>query len=286
MSDVLTIAGLALRESLRRRVFAVVVVITLLFGGLYAWGVTQLFDDVSGFTRQAADAGLDARTLAGATVLGVAMFGILFLGVVLATFLTLGAVRGDTERGLLQPLVVRPLGRSTYLAGRLLASSAVSGAYVAVTFAGATIATGRAGDWWPERPVAAGALLVAAVVVVAALALLGSVLLAATANGIAVLMLFGAGLIAGLLGEIGHGIGSHALTRIADVSAWVLPFEALYRDALAALVPHVGGITGAVIQLGPLGGSHPGSAWLVPYVVAYLAAAGSLAAWRFGRRDL
>ena len=81
-------------------------------------GVTQLFDDVSGFQSTATEVGLDARTVAGATVLGVAMFGTLFLGVVLATFLTLGAVRGDAERGLLQPLLVRPLGRGTYLGGR------------------------------------------------------------------------------------------------------------------------------------------------------------------------
>ena len=39
------------------------------------------------------------------------MFATLFLGAVLAVFLTLGAVRGDAERGLLQPLLVRPLGR-------------------------------------------------------------------------------------------------------------------------------------------------------------------------------
>lgn len=286
MNDVFTIAGLALRESLRRRVFVVVVLVTLLFGGLYAWGATQLFDDVSGFSRDASQAGLDARTLAGATLLGVAMFGTLFLGVVLATFLTLGAVRGDAESGLLQPLVVRPVGRATYLAGRLLAAATVSGTYVAVVFAGATIVTGLAGDWWPEQPVAAGALLAAAVVVVAALSLLGSVVMAATANGIAVLMIFGAGLTAGLLGEIGDGIGSPTLTHIADVSSWVLPFEALYRAALTALVPHVGGVTGAVIKLGPLGGSHAGGAWLIPFVAAYLVAVGAVTSWAFGRRDL
>ena len=46
---------------------------------------------------------------------GLATFGTLFLGTVLAIFLTLGVVCGDAERGLLQPLVVRPLGRTTLL---------------------------------------------------------------------------------------------------------------------------------------------------------------------------
>ena len=53
------------------------------------------------------------------------MFATLFLGAVLAVFLTLGVVRGDAERGLLQPLVVRPVGRTTLLVARFLAAAAV-----------------------------------------------------------------------------------------------------------------------------------------------------------------
>ena len=40
------------------------------------------------------------------------MFATLFLGAVLAVFLTLGAVRGDAERGLLQPLRRAPARRA------------------------------------------------------------------------------------------------------------------------------------------------------------------------------
>src|SRR6478735_4474724 len=163
MSDVLVVAGHALRESLRRRVFAVVVGLTLAFGVLYTWGTSELFADVNNFGGN--QIGLDPRALAGATILGLAMFGTLFLGVVLAVFLTLGAVRGDAERGLLQPLIVRPLGRRQYLAGRV-------------------VVTGAIGGWWPTDPVGAGVRLAAAVVVVAALALLGSIFLSSNANGI------------------------------------------------------------------------------------------------------
>ena len=63
--------------------------------------------------------------LTGSTLLGLAMFTTLFLGCVLAVFLTLGAVRGDAERGLLQPLVVRPLGRTSLLGGRFAAAAGV-----------------------------------------------------------------------------------------------------------------------------------------------------------------
>jgi len=284
VSDVLVVAAHALRESLRRRVFAVVVCLTLAFGGLYAWGASELFDDVSGFGPN--DVGLDPRTLAGATLLGLSMFGTLFLGVVLAVFLTLSAVRGDAERGLLQPLIVRPLGRRHYLAGRFLAAGSVAAAYVLVVYAGAVVTTGVIGDWWPTQPVGAGLRLAGAVLVVSALALLGSIFLSANANGIAVLMVFGAGLLAGLLGSIGDALQSHTLQTIANTSSWLLPFEALYRDALRVLVADVPGVAGEIIKLGPLGGSHDAGPLLVPYIVAYLAAVGAAAAFAFGRSDL
>jgi ABC-type transport system involved in multi-copper enzyme maturation permease subunit len=286
VSGAWTVAALALRESLRRRVFLVVLVVSAAFAGLYAWGASELFDDVSGFAGQASTFGLDARALAGATYLGIAMFGTLFLGVVLATFLTLGAIRGDAERGLLQPVVVRPVGRRAYLGGRLAAAAAVSGGYAAVVFTGAVLVTGAFSGWWPDRPLLAGALLVAAVLVLTALALLGSILLSATANGIAVMMIFGAGLVAGLLGQVGEALASRTLERIADVISWALPFEALYRASLAALVPAGRGLTETVIQLGPLGGSKPGGPALAVFVVAYLLVTGVVAVRLFERRDL
>ena len=273
----------AIRESLRRRVFAVVLVLSVVFLGLYAWGASELLEDVSGF--DANPFGVDAETLAGATVLGLAMFAILFLGAVLATFLTLDAVRGDADRGLLQPLIVRPIGRPAYLAGRLLAAAAVSGAYVVALFGACTVITGLIG-WWPDRWIGPALGLAGAAVVIAAIALLGSVLLSSTANGIAVFMVFGAGLTAGLLGQIGEGVNSETLQDISAVATWILPFEALYQDGLAGLTADVEGTTAAIITLGPFGGAQDASAALWPFVVVYVAAAFAAAVALFARRDL
>ena len=181
MNDVLVIAGLALRESLRRRVFVVVVALTLVFGALYTWGAHELFKDVTGFNNN--DVGLDAKTLAGAT-------------------------------------------------------------------------------------------------------LLGSIFLSSIANGIGVLMVFGAGLLGGLLGSIGDALNSNTLQTIANTGSWLLPFEALYRDALRLLVQDIPGVTGAIVQLGPLGGSHDAGGFLLPWVAIYLALVGLAGAFAFGRRDL
>lgn len=278
-----TVAVHAIKESLRRRVFAVVLVLSVVFLGLYAWGTSELFDDVDSFGTN--EFGVDAPTLAGATVLGLAMFAILFLGAVLSTFLTLGAVRGDAERGLLQPLIVRPLGRTAYLGGRLLAAGTVSALYVVALFGACTVITGLIG-WWPDRWIAPALGLAGAAVIIAALSLLGSILLSSTANGIAVFMVFGAGLVAGLLGQIGEALSSDTLDTISDVATWILPFEALYQDGLAQLTADVDGTTEAIVTLGPFGGAQAAGAALWPFTIAYVAATFAAAAGLFARRDL
>ena len=287
MTGAAAIVRYALEESLRRRVFLIVLLLTAAFLGLYALGTREAFQEVEEFdAAEPALAAVDERTLAGATLLGLSMFGTLFLGAVLAVFLTLAVVRGDAERGILQPLVVRPIGRTVLLASRFAAAAGVSALYVALVFAGAAGITYWAGGWWPDSFAQPALELAGGVVVIAALSLLGSVFLSATANGIAVFMLFGAGLVAGLLGQIGEALQSDRLKEIAQAASWALPFEALYQDALDAISSESFGLTQEALQLGPFGGAQAGGPELLPWTLAYLAAIGVVAALAFRRRDL
>jgi Cu-processing system permease protein len=283
VKDALTIVGYAIRESVRKKMFLVVILLTAGFIGLFWLGTNELFQEVDTITPPE---GIDATTLVGATVLGLGMFGTLFLGTVLAVFLTLSAVRGDAERGLLQPLVVRPLGRPTFLAARFAGAAAVCTVYV-ISVYGATVAVVRfEGDWSPDRLVAPAVELAVAVSILAGLSLLGSVFLSSTANGVAVFMVFGAGLVAGLLGQIGEALNSDTLRDIAHDASWLLPFEALYQDALHRLTVDTGGFTGFVLELGPFGGAQAGGDTLFPWVAAYLGLLAAAALAGFARKDL
>jgi len=285
MSGALVVVGYALREALRRRVFAVVVVLTLAFLVLYWLGAREAFDDTSGFSAGAENV-VDTKAFTGATIFGMAMFATLFLGIVLTIFLTLSVVRGDAERGLLQPLVVRPLGRATLLVARWAGATAVSGLYVVLVYLAALLITRDAGDWMPDHVVGPALALTAGVAVVAALSLLGSVYLSTTANGIAVFMLFGAGLTAGLLGSIGNALENDTLENVAQIASWALPFEALFQAGLSALVSETSGLTGVILQLGPFGVARDASMTLIPFTLAYLAIVLALAVAAFARRDL
>jgi ABC-type transport system involved in multi-copper enzyme maturation permease subunit len=287
MTGIPIIVRYALHESLRRRVFLVVLVLTAAFLGLYALGVSSIFATVeSSFEVVEPGVLIDQEVLVSATLFGLSMFATLFLGTVLAIFFTLGVVRGDAERGLLQPLVVRPVGRSTLLVARFLAAAAVCTLYVFAVYAASLLITRAITGWWPDRIVTPALELAGAVTVVVGLSLLGSVFLSATANGIAVFMVFGAGLVAGLLGQIGEALQSDSLESVARTVSWALPFEALYQDGLNGITADTSGFTKIALSLGPFGGAQPAGALLAPWVALYLLAVGAVALAGFARRDL
>ena len=283
MTSAWAIVRYALAESVRRRMFIVVLLLTAAFLALFWLGTRQLYKDTSSIIPPA---GIDADTLLGATLFGLAMFGTLFLGTVLAVFLTLSAVGGDAERGILQPIVVRPVGREAFLLARFAGAVGVCAVYVPLVYLAAlAIVTGE-GPWAPDRVVAPALELTLAVAIVVALSLLGSVFLSTTANGVGVFMIFGAGLVAGLLGQIGETLNKASLKTIARDSSWVLPFEALYQDALHGITADTRGFTRVALQLGPFGGAQIGGRWLLPWTVVYLALVLGVAMYGFRRRDL
>jgi Cu-processing system permease protein len=112
------------------------------------------------------------------------------------------------------------------------------------------------------------------------------VFLSSIANGIAIFMVFGGGLVAGLLGNIGHVLNSHGLIRAAKIAAWAMPFEALYQDALREITQNTSGLTGFLLRLGPFGGAEQGGVPVRLWALGYLAIVAALALTGFGRRDL
>jgi ABC-type transport system involved in multi-copper enzyme maturation permease subunit len=283
MKPTLIIARHVLQESVRRRVFVVVLVLTLLFLGLFTLATIEAFNAQAPF---GGGGSFSPHAITTVTMNGLGVFAALFLATVLGVFLTLGAVRGDAERGLLQPLVVRPLGRREFLLGRFVGAVAVCAAYVVVLYAVVVLIVHQAGGRWPDYVIGPGVALVGAVTLLVAMSLLGSVFLSATANGIAMFMLYGAGLVSGLLAAIGAALNAHTVLTIAHDITLALPFEGLYQAALHALGSNQSGLTRVLVNLGPFGASHPNSVAFDIWAVVYLAIIGLLAAVGFERRDL
>src|SRR4029077_15749899 len=101
-----------------------------------------------------------------------------------------------------------------------------------------------------------------------------------------VFMVFGCGLVAGLLGTVGHALPSQTLIHAAKGAAWILPSEALYEDALHGITKNTSGWTGFLLRLGPFGGAEAGGASLRLWTIGYFAVVAVRALPAFPRRVL
>jgi Cu-processing system permease protein len=284
MTAVWVIAKHNLRECARRRVFLLIPIATVGFLGLFALGTHFAF--VSARSDNFGNVPIDRTILTGATLVGLSMFVTLFMASSLGIFLTFATVRGDAEQGILQAFVVRPVARSGLVLGRFIGTSVVCILYALFLYATSVLITWVIGGWTPDPLLLPGLAIVAAVEVVIVLSLLGSALLSALPNGIGMFMLYGAGLLAGLLGQLGEALRSPALETTGRVVAWALPFEALYQSGLDLLTADTGGLTRIVVELGPLGGAEAGGVGLAGWSFVYVLGIGAACLTLFARRDL
>jgi ABC-type transport system involved in multi-copper enzyme maturation permease subunit len=278
-----------LREASRRRVFHVVAVLSVLTLSLYAFGIHQFFAHPDNFLPKGEGQNPlkpDPKLIAAATLFGLGLFVLQFIGATLAAFLTLGVARGDAESGLLQPIVVRPIGRVKLLTVRFATAASLCMLYSLTMYGVLVLVVGLASGWTPDHPFVVGIDLALGSMVIAAIGTLGSGFLSPLANGISTLMLFGAGIFAGLLTQVGEGIGSQRLLDVGTTASRAVPFEALYQAGLHELTSDTHGATQVIVQLGPFGGAHRAGPALYAWVVVYLVVLVSITAWRFRRSDL
>lgn len=287
MNGFATILQASLQEHARRRTAHVALLLGVLFVLLYTVGMHFIWADVT----EELDSGTsgenpaELRQLVPATMFGLAMFATWFLSAVAATFLAAGGIRGDAERGVLQHVLVRPVARQTVLVARLTAAALLSVGFLVVVLACCALATHVVTGWAPENIVQALLLLALGTVAITAVAAACSVRLHGAAAGIATLMLFGLGLLGGLLEQLGSGIGVTSVRRAGEWLSTALPFESMYQAALHEITSDVTGVSGLVVRLGPFGGARDASAGLVVWSVAWTVAIVALAAWRLRRRD-
>jgi hypothetical protein len=142
-----------------------------------------------------------------------------------------------------------------------------------------------AGGWTPDRWLAPGLVIAAAVALVAVASVVASTFLPAMVAGSLTLLLLGLGFTVGLLAQLGDTLDLALLVRVADVASLALPFEALYRHALAVLSAGVIEVpTGAAV--GPFGGARDADALLAPWIAVWTLGALAVAGARAARMDV
>jgi ABC-type transport system involved in multi-copper enzyme maturation permease subunit len=280
VATVAVIARLGLREAVRARALRVLVAVVALLLGIFAVAASQVMD-----AARRTD-GTVTTDVVGATLLGSSAFTALLLGTIVGVLLVAPTVRGDSERGVLQPLAVRPVPRGAIVLGRIVAGGGVATTFAVLLWLATVLVLRWAGDWSPPQVAGPAAALGLAVAIVALGAAAASTVLPSTTAGMVVLALVGVGLSVGLVAQLGAGFGLGALGTIADVVSTVLPFETLYRHVLHLLSSDVGDLAAVGVAVGPFGGAQEATMADFGAIGAWIAVVGTWTLVRSSRLDL
>jgi len=278
----LTIAGLTLREAVRRRLLLAVFILTVIIIGATGWG----FSRIATFTRNGQPIShVEVLSTTAEFVLLIAiMFS--FILAVGSAFLAAPSIAADVESGLALALLPRPIRRSDVVLGKWLGMTALLAGYTALVslleLAVIRVVTG----YTPPHPVVAVLFLIGQAVVLLTLAILGSTRLPSITGGIIALVLFGVAWIFGIVTQVGATFHNATITTAGTIVSLVLPTDGLWHGVQYNLQPAA--ITALANAQGE-GGIVTGAAPTTPYIVwavAWVVVMLYLAVRSFSRRDL
>ena len=279
-------ASLSFRESYRSRSFIVAVVLNLIyFGLLILIGIA-----VDSAARAEGQGGLGALLrgeIAVRFLLWFALGGASTLALFVGVFSSVGAIATEIERGTILAIVARPVARWEIVLGKLIGYGGLSVFYlVAVSLLIAGFLYFMTGVWvsdiWPAL-----ALMALNVIVMVALALLGSTRFSTVANAVIIVVLYLALTNTGILFGIGQLLNSDLLQSLADYSRFLLPVGPVSDEAgFILLGAGAEFIQGAPGSGGPSELLLPRREWLWIYELVYLPVVVALAAISLTLRDL
>lgn len=228
---VLTIAGLTLREALRRKVVWALLGLTVILLALDGWGFASLPGmDTSFGTMTSAEARLAASEL-----LNLVMFALSLIGALGTAFLAGPTLSGELESGVALAVLARPVHRASVLAGKWLGLSLFACGYMVLAGLAQFALVWWTVGYWPPEPAIALALLCGEALVLLTLALLLSSLISPMASGVVSIGLFGSTWVAGVVGGVGQAIDNAKVERVGTVAHALLPTDGLWRGAMHGL---------------------------------------------------
>ena len=294
--NTLRIAKLTFREAVRRKALYGAIALTLAFLVLYGWGtglaVQELNEEFNegakkGAALIASQVGVDIRVLAIGQLFVAGLYAISNIASLLAIFMAAGTIAQEIDQGTLHSIVSKPIQRWQVVVGKWLGGAAMLAVYIILSsLATAAIVYVQSGYASSQLPLGI-TLLVARAALLYSATMIGSAILPTITTGIVMFIVFVVSNVVGLVEQAGNEVGIESLVRIGVAGSIVIPSDALWKMAAAAVQPPNPLLAlGIPMMVGPLMVNFPPSIWMGLYGVAYMLAALGVATVIFSKRDL
>ncbi len=282
----LTIARVTIAETIRRRLFLALLLLTLGSIALSWWG----FDQVATFQPRGEPLEPAARTLLESQLLILVTFMFSFVLGISAAFIAAPMMAGDLESGVALAMLARPLRRAELVLGKWLGVVLLVAGYTIAAGVAELIVVDLATGYTPPHPVEAIAFLVAEAAILATLALALATRISAITAGVLVVGAFGAAWVLGIIGGIGAAFDNATVAAIGDASRVLVPTDGLWRGALYQLEPAAVLLAYAqaprTAAAFPFYVNAPASLAYVAWTLAWIALVLLAGLWSFRRREL
>lgn len=281
---ILTIARLTVLEMLRRRLFLVLLGLTLLVIAFTSWGFGQITTAGSRPITRVEQVAVVSQLL----ILVGFMFS--FTLAFSAVFAGAPSLSGDVESGTALAILARPISRAEFVLGKWLGVVITTLVYAIPTTALQLFMVDRVVQYVPPHPLEFLAFIIGEGIVVLTLAIALSTRFAGMVGGVVALILWGVAWIGGIVGGVGLALGNETATHVGTATRLVLPTDGLWRGAVWALEPAT--VIGAARGAGPAVAGNPFFAadppdpaylaWCVAWIVVGL----GVAIWSFQQREV
>lgn len=278
MQTIFLFAELTIKESQRRKVLWIALLLALGFLGIFGLGLHLIFREIeqAGVTIEEIEIGLSVLLSAG-------LYMVNFLVVVMAVLISVTAVSGEIDSHTIEALVTKPIRRWEIILGKWLGFALIIAAYALLLAGGLILLYQIRTDFAVYNVLPGLSLILLQGLLVLSLTMLGGTRLSTLANGVLAFMLVGIAFIGGWVEQIGSLLQNETAVDIGIVTSLLIPTEILWRQALALLQPRV---TTSPFAAGPFVVLSQPSALMIWYAVAYTAVLLLLSLVSFSRRDL
>jgi ABC-type transport system involved in multi-copper enzyme maturation permease subunit len=281
---VLTIARLTVLEMLRRRLFLVLIGLTLLVIAFTSWGFGQITT-------------VGTRPMTRVEQVAVVSQLLILVGFMFSFTLAFSAVfagapslSGDVESGTALAILARPISRAEFVIGKWLGVVITILVYSVPTTALQIFMVDRVVQYVPPHPLEFLAFLTLEAMVILTLALALSTRFAGMVGGVIALILWGVAWIGGIVGGVGLVLGNATATHVGTVTRLVLPTDGMWRGGVWALEP--ASIIATVRAAGPAAAGNPffvadpPEPLYIAWAIAWIAVMLGAAIWLFDRREV
>ncbi|HKG57507.1 MAG TPA: ABC transporter permease [Candidatus Limnocylindrales bacterium] len=281
----ITIAVLTLKEALRRRIVAVLLLLTIASVALTGWGLERLVT----LARENGAEELQVQ-LGVSQVLILVAFMFSFVLAMTAAFLGAPAIGGEIESGVAQSMLARPIRRADLVVGRWLGLAVVVGGYAGASGLLEILVVRVLTGYAPPEPFLAVGFLAWEAIVILSLAVALSTRLPSMASGAVSVVLYGLAWMAGIFAGIGRLFDVGVIVEVARASRWIFPTDALWRGVVYALEPPLvifgAGSAGPAAEANPFYASTPPAIEFVVWTILWVAIALGLAVLSMERREI